>query len=53
MPLFRHRKKESHPSVKSARNQIDIALDKMITILDAVQEQAQKAKEELGERRTG
>lgn len=51
MPLFTLRKKDSDPRVRSARIQIDEALDRMIKILDEVQEQAQEAKEELGEGR--
>ena len=51
MPLFTLSKKDSDPRVRSARIQIDEALDRMIKILDEVQEQAQEAKEELGEGR--
>ena len=52
MPLFKRRKKESDPEVKSARLQIDEAVNRMIEILDKVQQQALEAKEELSERRT-
>lgn len=38
--------------VRSARKQIDQALEKMSKILDEVESQANKVKEELGEPRT-
>lgn len=44
-------KEESEQEVKNARLQIDLAILEMEKILDKVQEQATKAKEELDERR--
>ena len=39
--------------VKDARRQIDAAIDKMIKLLDEVEEQATQAKEQIDERRAG
>lgn len=48
MPLMRHRsKEETDEQVVSARIQIDNAVDKLMKILDDVQEQAIAAKAEL------
>lgn len=52
MPLLR-RKQESDSKVISARLQVDLAVLKMTEILNKVQAQANKAKEELDGRRTG
>jgi hypothetical protein len=51
MPLLRMRS-EADREFKKARHQVDLALDRMAKILEEVEEQVNKAKEELDERRT-
>ncbi len=51
MPLLRIRS-EADKDVRRARLQVDLALDKMAKMLDKVEDQVNKAKEELDERRT-
>jgi len=53
MPLLRNRNKETDKKVEAARFQVDLALLKFTDLLEQVQDQAEKAKEELDERRTG
>jgi hypothetical protein len=48
---FRRGDGDTDTKVKSARLQVDLAVLKMAEVLDRVQEQANKAKEELNERR--
>jgi hypothetical protein len=48
---FRKGDGDTDVKVKSARLQVDLAVLKMAEVLDRVQEQANKAKEELNERR--
>jgi hypothetical protein len=52
MPFRSKREREADKEVKSARLQVDLAVIKMAQVLERVQEQANKAKEELHERRT-
>jgi hypothetical protein len=53
MPLRSKRERDADKEVKSARLQVDLAVLKMAQVLNSVQEQANKAKEELHhERRT-
>ena len=52
MTLLKHRDRVSDEKVAKARLQIDLALLKMTELLDQVQEQADRAKEELSERRS-
>lgn len=47
MRLFQAREKTSDAQVKSARLQIDLAVDKMTRILDEVQEEITVVKKEL------
>lgn len=54
MGLFdRKAAKDAGAKVKSVRFQVDLAVLKMDRVLDEVQNTAQKAKEELRERRAG
>lgn len=53
MRLLEKRNREAGEKYKAARFQVDMALLKMDKVLDDLQEQVAKAKEEIGERRTG
>lgn len=51
MPLFvREKSKAAEKQVKSARRQVDLAVEEMTRILDAVEQQTIEAKEELDDR---